>query len=71
MNKEERHEYLNLLISWPITPTIVAKEMGCSQQYIEAVQKWDSISYEKFIEIVKVVNRLCKAKLDIVNKIIQ
>lgn len=70
MNKEERHEYLNLLISWPITPTIVAKEMGVTQQYIDWVKRWDHISYEKFIEIVKVVNRLCKAKLDIINKII-
>ena len=59
MNKEERHEYLNLLISWPITPTIVAKEMGVTQQYIDWVKRWDHISYDKFIEIVKVVNRLC------------
>lgn len=70
MSKEERHEYLNLLISWPITPTVVAKEMWVTQQYIDWVKRWDHISYEKFIEIVKVVNRLCKAKLDIISKII-
>ena len=70
MNKEERHEYLNLIISWIITPTIVAKEMGVTQQYIDWVKRWDHISYEKFIEIVKVVNRLCKVKLDIISKII-
>lgn len=70
MSKEERHKYLNLLISWPITPTILAKEMGVTQQYIDWVKRWDHISYDKFIEIVKVVDRLCKAKLDIISKII-
>jgi hypothetical protein len=69
MTHKEKNERLRLLISWPIRVADVANAIWSTHQYICWIRNSEYISDEQFIKIVKAVNGLCKAKLDVISKI--